>query len=332
MSIKIEIIEYEEAIPVYDLTVPETSSFYANDILVHNCAEINLYSDEDHSFTCVLAAMNLARYNEWKDTDAIFAATVFLDCIAQDFIERGSKIKGLEKAVRFTQKGRALGLGVCGYHTYLQQEMIPFESFDAMMFNNRFFKELHDKTLAASQALAKELGEPEWCEGYGVRNTHRTAMMPTLSTAALMGGVSQGIEPMYGNCFIAELAGGDEVRINPVFLKIMKARGKYTKKLVQEIADNHGSVQNLDWLSDHEKMVLRTPFEISQEAILNQASQRQRHICQGQSLNLFFSADEDERYVAYIHRKAIEDDYIKSLYYVRSEAGVEASKGCAACQ
>lgn len=296
------------------------------------CSEITLFSDNEHSFTCVLASMNLAKYNEWKDTNAIYVATVFLDCVASDFIAKGRNVPGLEKAVRFTEKGRALGLGVCGYHTYLQQESIPFESFEAHMFNNRFFKELHDKTLEASHWLAIELGEPEWCKGYGVRNTHRTTMMPTMSTAAIMGGVSQGIEPMYGNCFIAQLAGGDEVRVNPVFLDIMKKHGKYTKKLVKEIADNHGSVQNLDWLSDHEKLVFRTAFEINQETILTQASTRQRWICQGQSLNLFFSADEDEKYIAYIHKKAIKDQYIKGLYYVRSEAGVEASKGCISCQ
>ncbi|UTS52017.1 ribonucleotide reductase of class Ia (aerobic), alpha subunit [Synechococcus phage BUCT-ZZ01] len=297
------------------------------------CCEITLFSDKDHTFTCVLAAMNLAKRNEWKDTDAIFVATVFLDCVAQDFIERGSKIKGLEKAVRFTEKGRALGLGVCGYHTYLQQEMIPFESLQAQFFNNNFFKELHDKTLEASKAMAVELGEPEWCKGYGVRNTHRTAMMPTMSTAAIMGGVSQGIEPMIGNCFVADLAGGATERVNPVFLDLMKKRGKYTKKLVREIADNHGSVQHLDWLTDEEKIVFKTAYEINQEVILRKASQRQRWICQGQSLNIFVSANESEKYIAYLHKLAIRDPNILGLYYVRSEAGVEASKGmCVACQ
>lgn len=297
------------------------------------CCEITLFSDPDHTFTCVLAAMNLAKYNEWKNTDAIFTATVFLDCIAEDFIVRGSKIKGLENAVRFTKKGRALGLGVCGYHTYLQQEMIPFESLPAQFFNDNFFKELHDKTLEASKAMASELGEPEWCKGYGVRNTHRTAMMPTMSTAAIMGGVSQGIEPMIGNCFIATLAGGDEERINPVFLELMKKRGKYNKKTVKDIADNHGSVQDQDWLTDEEKMVFKTAYEINQEIIIRHASRRQKWICQGQSLNIFVSADEDEKYIAYLHRLIIEDKRLKGAYYLRSEAGVESSKGvCVSCQ
>lgn len=295
------------------------------------CSEITLFQDEDHTYTCVLAAMNLSKYKEWKDTDAIFTATVFLDCVASEFIAMAEGFPGMEKAVRFTKKGRALGLGVCGYHTYLQQEMIPFESLEANFFNQMFFKELHDKTLEASQWMAKEFGEPEWCKGYGVRNTHRTAMMPTMSTAAIMGGVSQGIEPMIGNCFVATLAGGESERINPVFLDMMKKRGKYTKKLVKEIADNYGSIQKLDWLTDHEKLVFKTAYEINQEVVIRQASQRQRWICQGQSLNLHVSADESEGYIAYLHRLIIEDEWILARYYVRSQAGVEASKGCIAC-
>lgn len=296
------------------------------------CNEIALYQDKDHTYTCVLAALNMSKYNEWKDTDTIKHATVFLDCVVSEFLDNARGVPGLEKAVRFTEKSRALGLGVCGFHTYLQQESIPFESIEAQFFNMNFFKELNAKTLEASKELAMEYGEPEWCKGYGVRNTHRTAMMPTMSTAAIMGGVSQGIEPMIGNCFIAQLAGGDAERINPVFLDLMKSRGKFTKKLVKEIAENNGSVQNLDWLTDHEKLVFKTAFEINQEVILRLASQRQRFIDQGQSLNLFFSAEEDERYVAYVHKLAIKDPFIKGLYYVRSKSGVEASKGCVSCQ
>lgn len=294
------------------------------------CSEIMLFQDKDHTYTCVLSSMNLAKYNEWKDTDAIFAATVFLDCVASEFIEMATGFPGMEKAIRFTRKGRALGLGVLGYHTYLQQEMIPFESLQAQFFNQAFFKELNEKSLEASKWMAQQWGEPEWCKGYGVRNTHRIAIAPTMSTGALLG-VSQGIEPMIGNCFIADIAGGESERINPVFLDLMKKRGKYTKKLVKEIADNIGSVQNQDWLTDEEKLVFKTAYEINQEVILRQASQRQRHIDQGQSLNLFFSANESEKYIAYIHKLAIRDPYIKALYYVRSQAGVDASKGCASC-
>lgn len=297
------------------------------------CAEIFLHQDEDHTYTCVLSALNISKYNEWKDTDAIKTATVFLDCVVSEFLDQAKDTPGMEKAINFTKKGRALGLGVCGYHTYLQQEMLPFESLEAMMFNNILFKSIDDQSLEASQWLAKEYGEPEWCEGYGVRNTHRTACMPTMSTAAIMGGVSQGIEPMLGACFIQSTGGGgEEERINPVFLALMKKRGKYNRKNVTAIMDDYGSVRSQDWLTDEEKLVFKSAYEINQEVILRKASQRQRYIDQGQSLNLFISADESEGYITYLHRIAIEDPYIKSLYYLRSQSGVEASKGCIACQ
>ena len=271
--IKIRKIVLEEEIPVYDITVPETETFFANGIAVHNCCEIALFQDESHDFTCVLAAANMAKYNEWKDKDLIFTSTVFLDCICSEFLEKAKGIPGLENAIRFTEKGRALGLGVCGFHTYLQQERLPFASLDAQFFNNAFFKEMQKETFSASEWLAKELGEPEWCKGYGRRNTHTMAMMPTMSTAAIMGGVSQGIEPMIGNAFVASIAGGESERINPVFLELMKERGKYSRKLVKHIVDNYGSVQDQDWLTDHEKLVFLTAYEIPQEVIIRLAKQ-----------------------------------------------------------
>ncbi len=297
------------------------------------CQEICLFQDNEHTYTCVLSAMNLVHYNEWKNTDAIFNATVFLDCVAEDFIQKGGKIPGLDKAVKFTQKSRALGLGVCGFHTYLQENSIPFESLKAAYFNNEVFKKLNDESLKASKWMAKEYGEPQLCTGYGVRSTHRLALMPTLSTALIMGGCSQTTEPIIGNVFVQNSAGGESERINPTFLKLMKKHGKHTKKLAKEIADRNGSVQHLDWLTPEEKLVFRTAFEINQEVIIRLASQRQKYICQGQSINLFFSAEETEENIAKIHRIAIEDEGIKSLYYVRTQSGVSASTGeCVACQ
>src|SRR5687768_8702809 len=145
------------------------------------CSEIMLHSDKDHTFTCVLSSMNVAKYDEWKDTEAVYWATIFLDCVAEEFIKRGKYIPGLESAVRFTEKGRALGLGVCGLHTYFQEHMIPFESLDAMYKNNEIFNHIHVHSKHASKTLAKELGEPEWCKGTGLRNTHRIAIAPTKS-------------------------------------------------------------------------------------------------------------------------------------------------------
>lgn len=276
--------------------------------------------------------MNLSHYNEWKDTDAVFTATIFLDCVVSEFLEKAKSIRGLEKAVRFTEKGRSLGLGVCGFHTYLQQEMIAFESLPALFKNREIFSHIKTEAVKASKYLAEVFGEPEWCKGHGVRNTHLLCCPPTLSTSIIMSGVSQGIEPMLGNCFVQASAGGETERVNPVFLKLMKERGKFSRKLVKHIADNHGSVQDQDWLTDEEKMVFRSSFEINQESVLRLASQRQPYICQAQSINLFFSAEEKEEEIARIHRIAFEDENIKSLYYIRTQSGVKSSSGeCVAC-
>jgi len=281
---------------------------------------------------CVLSALNLANYNKWKDTDAIFNATVFLDCIASEFIERGKRVPDLAKAVRFTEKGRALGLGVCGYHTYLMQEGIAFESFEAYAFNNNFFATFKKESLRASQWLAKELGEPEWCKGYGVRNTHRTALMPTKSTALIMGGVSEGINPVPAMVFTQASSAGEITRVDPTFLKLMKDKGVYNKATVKDITENRGSCQHVDWLTGDEKLIFRTAFEINQEVVLRKGSSRGKHLCQWQSLNLFFSVDEDEEYIAKIHQQAFMDEGIRGLYYIYSKAGVVASKDeCLAC-
>lgn len=329
--LKITRLEIEDEL-VYDLTAPSTECFYANGVLVHNCQEIHLFSDEEHIFTCVLSSLNLARYDEWKNTDAIFWSTVFLDCIAEEFIQKAKEIKGLESAVRFTEKTRALGLGVCGFHTYLQEHMIPFESFEAHMWNNSVFSEIKSKALDASKWMADKLGEPALCKGYGVRNTHIMAIAPTKSTAVLMGGVSEGINPDPAMTYTQMTASGEVERINPPLLNLMKKKGVYTKKHIQEITDAFGSVQNVSWLSDEEKLVFRTAFEINQEVIIRLASQRQRFICQGQSVNLFLAADEDERWISHLHKMALEDKWLKGLYYIYTRTDVDGSKECLSCQ
>lgn len=298
------------------------------------CVEINLPADELHSFTCVLSSMNLAKYDEWKDTDAVRIATVFLDCVVSEFLEQAKGKRGFEKTVRFTEKSRALGLGVMGFHTYLQMNSIPFESFDAHLLNTRIFKHLRDESLAASQWLARTYGEPEWCKGYGVRNSHRLAVAPTTTNALICGGVSQGIEPVVANLYNQQTSAGVLYRVNPVFLELAKERGKFTDELVKDLSENtNGSVQHLDWLTDHEKDVFKTAYEIDQHAIIRLASARQPYICQGQSLNLFFDADEDEEYIMEVHKAAFIDENIKALYYMRTQAGVQASKGgCEACE
>lgn len=273
--------------------------------------------------------MNLAKWNEWKDTDAVFDSMVFLDCLCSDFIEKSEGIRGLEKVRLFTQKGRATGLGVMGFSTLLQQERIPFESLEAQFLNIEIFKKLKNDSERASKYLAEKLGEPEWCKGYGVRNTHTTALAPTKSSSILMGGVSESTSPDPGMVFEQASAAGGMERIVPELYKLMVERGVYNKKTIKDIVDNLGSVQHVDWLTADEKWVFKTAFEIDQEVILRYASQRQKYLAQGQSLNFFFS--EDEKKISEIHTKAFLDPNILSLYYIYSRSGVVVNGECLAC-
>jgi ribonucleoside-diphosphate reductase alpha chain len=296
------------------------------------CTEIALHSSEDYTFSCVLSSMNASLYDEWKDTDAVFNATVFLDCVNQDLIEIGKTQPGMEKVVAFATASRALGLGMLGFHTYLQDHNIPFESMDAYYKNTEIFKHLDVESLRASKWMAENWGEPEWCVGYGVRNTHRVAIAPNLSSALICGSVSQGIEPIYKNAYVQNTSAGKMDRVNPSLLTVMKNKGVYTDAVVKDIISNNGSVQHVTWLDDNEKAVFKTAFEIDQKQIVRLASARQRYIDQAQSINFFFSADEDEEYISEVHKLAFKDPWIKSLYYVRSENGVNVTKGeCVAC-
>lgn len=317
----------------YCFNEPKRHMGVFNGILTGQCSEIMLFNDEDHTYTCVLSSMNAAKYDEWKDTDAVYWATIFLDCVASEFIVKAKGVPGLEKAVRFTEKGRALGLGLCGIHTLFMQKMLPFESFEAHMLSQEISCRIWDDAKEATQDMAKELGEPEWCKGYGVRNTHLIAIAPTKSTALLMGGVSEGINPDPAMTFVQTTAAGEVDRVNPILLDLMKAKGVYSPKHIQQITDKQGSVQHVDWLTDEEKAVFKTAFEINQKAVLRLASARARYIDQWQSLNLFFAADEDPAWIAEVHKESFEDPNILALYYIYTQAGVQASKGeCEACQ
>jgi ribonucleoside-diphosphate reductase alpha chain len=194
------------------------------------------------------------------------------------------------------------------------------------------FNELNRQSGSASRYLSDKLGEPEYCKGYGVRNTHRLAVAPTMSTSQLMGGVSQGIEPFIGNVFVQQGAGGETIRVVPELLEIMKREGVYSRETLLEIASHDGSIQHVSWMTEEEKQVFKTAFEIDPYVILEQASARQRYICQGQSINLFFGADDPEEHISAVHKAAFKDKNILSLYYIRTKAGVSASSGeCVAC-
>lgn len=311
---------------------PEMYKRLGLDIKASNlCTEILLHSSEEYTYTCVLSSMNLLLWDEWKDTDAVLTATVFLDCLVSYFLDQAKDIHGLEKALAFTKKGRAIGLGTMGLSSLFQSKMIPFESFAAHTLNQQIFKKLHDDSEAASRLLAGLLGEPEWCEGTGLRNTHRTAIAPTKSTALLMGGVSESVFPDPGMVFEMGSAAGGMKRISNQFYEFAKKRGMYTEDLVKDINQHIGSVQHLDWLTEDEKAVFRTAFEVDQEAILRLASTRQKYLCQGQSLNFFVSEDGDEERIAKLHSKAFLDPNITALYYIYSRSGVVINTECLAC-
>ena len=315
------------------------------------CSEIVLPSDANHTFTCVLSSMNVAKWDEWKDTDAIFNATVFLDCVASEFIARAKGIPGLENAVRFTEKARALGLGVAGFHTYLQQKRIPIESLDAVYMNQELFESLDSESLRASRWMGEAWGFPEWVKDHNLkafgskgylnreldllRNCSRIAVAPTKSTALIMGGISEGINPDPAMSYTQATAGGEVDRTNPVLLALMKERGVYNKKTLQSITDAFGSVQHVDWLDYEEKRVFKTAFEIDQHVLVRLAAQRGKWIDQWQSVNLFFSAEEDPKYISDVHKEAFNNESILGLYYVYSKSGIAGSKDrdeCEVCQ
>ena len=296
------------------------------------CNEILLHADKDTSYTCVLSGMVLTTYNQWKDTDAVFCMNVMLDCLVEDFLSTARSIKGLEKVIHGTEASRAIGLGATGYHSALQQRMLPWGSLDAHLFNMEVFKHLKDESLKASRYMAEVYGEPEWCKGTGLRNTHRTALAPNTSSSLIFGSESQGITPWYGNVYQEGTASGSMFRVNPMLVKLLKKYGKYTDDILHQVLDDNGSARSLGFLSDLEREVLLTAFEINQLSIIDAASRRQKFIDNGQSLNLFFDADEDETYISEVHQYAFLDEGIKGLYYIRSKSGVDASKGgCESC-
>lgn len=317
----------------YCFTEPKRHAGMFNGMLLGNCNEIALPSDKDHTFTCVLSSLNLTHWDSITDED-IRWSIVFLDCVTSEFLAKAKNIPELAKAVRFTEGFRALGLGALGYATMLQEKGIAFESLEAHMLNNSIFKRIRDQANIATSELAQLLGEPSYCAGLGVRNATLMAIAPNLSSAMLAGSVSQGIEPIVANAFIQQTAGGEFIRYNPTLMALMKDRVPDVMEELKNIATYHsGSVQHVDWLSDDEKLVFRTAYEIDQHAIIRKASTRQQHIDQGQSVNLFFSAEEDERVVAEVHKEALLDHNIKGLYYLRSTRGVKPSSGvCIACE
>ena len=283
------------------------------------CSEIMLPSTADESFICCLSSMNLELYDEWKDTNAVKLAIYFLDAVLSEFIEKTDGNYYLQGARNFALRHRALGLGVLGYHSYLQKNMIPFESMEAKMFNAKAFKQIQEQSIIASKELANIYGEPEVLKGYGLRNTTTMAIAPTTSSSAILGQTSPGIEPFASNYYKAGLAKGNFMRKNKYLAKLLEEKGLDNEDVWREIMLNHGSVQHMKELSQTEKDVFKTFKEISPMEIITQAAQRQQYIDQAQSLNLNIPASLAIKDVNNLMIEAWKMG-VKTLYYQRSQS------------
>lgn len=283
------------------------------------CSEIVLPSSKDESFICCLSSLNLEMYDEWKDTETVKLATFFLDAVLEEFIKKTEGNHYLENAHNFAKRHRALGLGVLGWHSYLQRNMIPFEGLESKQLTNKIFKDIQDKSEKATIELARIYGEPEVLEGYGRRNTTLLAIAPTTSSSAILGQASPGIEPLYSNYYKAGLAKGNFMRKNKYLEALLKEKGIDDEETWRSIMLNNGSVSHLKELDDNEKGVFKTFKEISQLEIIQQASIRQKYIDQAQSLNLNIPANLPVKEVNNLILEAWKLG-VKTLYYQRSQS------------
>jgi len=312
-------------------------AYKANSLKVHMtniCSEIVLHTDESHSFVCCLSSLNLAKYDEWKNTNLIYDATWFLDGILSEFIQRAKNMRGFQNSVRSAEKGRALGLGVLGWHTHLQQKGIAFEGLLAQFKTREIFSQLKLETERASRDLAEIYGEPLWCAGTGMRNTHLRAIAPTVSNSKLSGNISPGIEPWAANVFTEQSAKGTFIRQNGELKKVLKKLKIDNSEIWDKILADKGSVQDIKeldgWyfdgagrLNENEgepvKNVFKTFKEINQLELVNQAGIRQTYIDQSVSLNLAFPSQAEPRWINKVHMEAWKKG-IKTLYYMRTES------------
>lgn len=295
------------------------------------CTEIMLHSSPTMTYSCILASLNLVHWKEILKGDSAFIATVFLDCLCSEFIEASKDIPGLQKVRDFTIKGRAIGLGVMGFHTYLQANNIPYIGLEAQFLSTDIAAHLQKESLRASQWLAQEFGEPEWCKGYGVRNTHRIAYAPTKSTSLLMGGVSESWFPDPGWVFDASSSVGELARIPPVFYELMKTKGVYSQATLNDIINNLGSIQHVDWMTPEEKLVYLNAFEMDQHILFRHAMIRQKYTCQGQSLNFYVPEDGSEDLIAELMTQVYLHEDCLAQYYIYSRSGVIVKDECVAC-
>ena len=310
------------------------------------CTEIMLPSNHDWSFVCVLSSVNVLHYDKWKDTDAVETMIYFLDAVITEFLEKLETYKNsdnlddqqtflfMERAYNFSKENRALGMGVLGWHSLLQSKMLPFDSQEAYDLNSAVFKNIKEHSYKASEHLAEKFGEPELLKGYGRRNTTLNAVAPTTSSAFILGQVSQGIEPIWSNIYVKDIAKIKTTIKNPFLIDLLEEKGMNTPEVWKQIRDRDGSVQDLDFLSQNEKDVFKTYSEIDQLAIIYQAANRQNHIDQGQSLNIIIHPDTSTKEINKIHVTAWKLG-LKSLYYQHSMNAAQKfkqKKDCESCE
>ena len=310
------------------------------------CTEIMLPSNEQESFTCVLSSINLLHYHEWKDTDAVETMVYFLDAIITEFLTKLERFRDsddpednktflfMERAYNFAKRHRALGMGVLGWHSLLQSKMISFESKEAAKLNLEIFKLVKERSYKASEELARLFGEPELLKGYGRRNTTLNAIAPTTSSAFILGQVSQGIEPVWSNCYVKDIQKIKTTIKNPFLTELLEQRGKNTTEVWRSIRDHDGSVQHLDFLSEQERAVFKTYPEIDQMSIIHQAAVRQDYVDQGQSLNIMIHPETTIKEINQFYIAAWKLG-IKSLYYQHSTNAAQKlnqKKLCEACE
>ena len=310
------------------------------------CSEIALPNNDKWSFVCNLSSMNALHFDEWKDTDAVETMTFFLDAVMTEFIEKLEKLRDtdnseqreafrfMERAYNFAKENRALGIGVLGWHSFLQSKMIPFESTEASLLNEQIFKTIQERSQSASEELANLYGEPEFLKGTGRRNSTTMAVAPTTSSAFIIGQVSQSIEPLWSNNYVKDVAKAKVTVQNEYLRDVLKKYGKDNRETWIDIRNHDGSVQHLDYLTQNEKDVFKTFSEINQYEIINQASVRQKYIDQGQSLNIMINPKTSTKELNELHLYAWENG-IKTLYYQHTTSAAQEfyrSSVCLSCE
>lgn len=302
------------------------------------CQETCLIANEKYTFSCVILNYNLELYRQWPKS-LIWIGQIMSDCNISEYIETIDEmttqdIQAMQKIRLFTEHFRSLGSGVLGLHTLFQKERIVVGSLESLWLNGEIFKKLNEESKLTTEWLGATMGVPEGCKGLGVRNATRLMMPPTKSTAEIMAGASEGIGLDMAMAFTKQSAGGEFFRINKVLVEIMKEHGVFNDEEIRKIAESKGTVQGVSWLTEHEKAVFRTAFEIPMEAHLELCSQRQPEIDQAQSINLYFTGNDSEEYISKIHRMAFEDENILSLYYIysmRNSGHITRSTECESC-